>query len=64
LRHSLAQLSELRFRRLQGSPGRHELRVLGLDNPAQPGIGGAQRGHQRGEILPGRLGRQIGHKPP
>ena len=53
-----------RLRRLQGSPGRRELRVLGLDDLAQPGIGGAQRGHQRGKFLPGRLGRQIGHKPP
>ena len=51
-RYSLAQLSEPRSRRLQGSPGRRELRVPGLDNFAQPGIGGAQRGHQRGEILP------------
>ncbi len=49
--------------RLQGSPGR-ELRVLGLDNLAHPGIGGAQRGHQRGQILPRGLGRQIGHEPP
>jgi hypothetical protein len=45
-------------------PGRRQLHVLGLDNLAQPGIGGPQRGHQRGQILPGRLGRQIGHRPP
>jgi hypothetical protein len=50
--------------RLQGTPGRRELRVLGLNDLAQPGVGSAQRGHQRGEILPRGLGRQIGHKPP
>jgi hypothetical protein len=44
--------------------GRRELRVLGLNDLAQPDVGGAQRGHQRGEVLPGRLGRQIRDKPP
>jgi hypothetical protein len=63
-RHSLAQVSKPRFGRLQGRPGRRKLRVLGLDHLAQPGIGGTQRGHQRGKILPRRLGGQIGHRPP
>ena len=58
--YPVAQRRDPRLRGGQGSPGRRELRIPGLDDLAQPGVGGAQREQGRRVFLPAGSGGRSG----